>query len=259
MPTRWVDSADGTRLRVTVAGEGARDLLIVPGLAEHAGRYEHVTPRLVEAGWACHVLELRGHGHSGGKRGHVMRWGEYLDDVRAAAKDLRPGWALLAHSMGGLVSLNAALEGVAPAKIALSNPLLGVKFEPPRLKVAAGRLLSRILPGLSLYNELKLEWLSRDPKVGEAYDKDELVYRTVTPRWFTEMVAAQGRALSGTYGMPLGMFVGDADMITDPAVNLAFAERTRASVKVYPEHRHEIFNEIGKERVIADVAEWLNA
>jgi alpha-beta hydrolase superfamily lysophospholipase len=259
LPTeiRWVDSADGTRLRVVVENDAGRDLLVVPGLAEHAGRYAHVTRAL--PGWRVHVLELRGHGHSGGKRGHVMRWGEYVEDVKAAARDLRPGWALVSHSMGGLVSLSAVLEGLAPKKLLLSNPLLGVKVQAPRLKVAAGKLLSRIFPGLSLYNELKPEWLSRDPKVGEAYKTDDLVYDTITPRWYTEMLAAQGRALAGTYTTPLAMFVGDADAITDPAVNLAFAERTRAAVKVYPEHRHEIFNEIGKEKVLADVAEWLDA
>ncbi len=55
-------SDDGTRLRLVRWGDGARDVLLVHGLGEHAGRYEHVARRLVEAGYRVTLLELRGHG-----------------------------------------------------------------------------------------------------------------------------------------------------------------------------------------------------
>ena len=72
MESLFVDSADGTRLRLSRSGEG-RDVLIIPGYAEHAGRYAHVAAGL--SGYRSTVLELRGHGQSGGKRvcGGVVR------------------------------------------------------------------------------------------------------------------------------------------------------------------------------------------
>lgn len=257
MRTEFVDSADGTRLRVARWGEGQRDLLVVHGLAEHAGRYGHVAAALVARGWRVTFVELRGHGHSGGKRGHVARWADYLADVQAVAATLTPGFAMVAHSMGGLVSLEAVRQGLAPRALALSNPLTGIKVEAPIAKIAAAHVLSRVWPSLSLYNELRPEWLSRDPTVGAAYDQDELVYRTITPRWYTEMASTMARVQQASYSLPLAFFVGDDDVITDPVINKELAHRSKAFLKVYPGFRHEIFNEIGKEQVLTDLGDWL--
>lgn len=259
MRTEFIESADGTRLRLARWGEGARDVLVVPGLAEHAERYVHVAASLAQSGWRATLVELRGHGHSGGRRGHVRRWEDYLADVQAAAGGLRPGYAVLAHSMGGLVTLDAVRQGLPAACVALSNPLIGLKVEAPVVKRLAAHLLSRVWPSLSLYNELKPEWLSRDPAVGAAYATDELVYHTITPRWYTEMLDAQHRVNQHTYTLPIGVFVGDDDTITDPVISKEFAHRNRAALKVYPEFRHEIFNEIGKQQAIDDTIAWLEA
>lgn len=240
-------------------GQGPRDLLVVHGLAEHALRYRHVAEAFAARGWTVHVLELRGHGKSGGKRGHVDRWSLYVDDVRAAAASLRPGWALLAHSMGGLVALDAVRDGLGPARLAVSNPLLGVRLKAPKVKVMAAGLLSRLAPRLSLKNEIDPAGLSRDPAVGRAYAVDPEVYDTITPRWYTEMEAARARVRAARFPVPLAFFLSDADPICDPMAAQALAQDVGAPVKVYPGMLHEILNEIGKEQVIADIADWLEA
>ena len=51
MEASFIDSADGTRLRTVRWGTAGRDLLVVPGLAEHAGRYDHVAAWFVGRGW----------------------------------------------------------------------------------------------------------------------------------------------------------------------------------------------------------------
>lgn len=258
MQITFLDSADGTRLRTLKWGDGARDALIVHGLAEHAGRYSHVAETLATRGWTVTVLELRGHGHSGGRRGYVNRWDDYVADVRAAVATLRPGWSLLAHSMGGLVALEAVRLGLAPARLALSNPLLGVRVKAPAVKIAAAKTLSRFWPTLSLGNELDSKMLSRDPVVGKAYDADPLVYSTLTPRWYTEMTATQGRVHNmSAPPIPLAFFLSDSDPICDPPAAEGLARRLGAHLQIYPGMFHEIFNEIGKEQVITDVATWL--
>jgi alpha-beta hydrolase superfamily lysophospholipase len=257
MEATFVTSADGTRLRVVRWAGGDRDCLVVGGLAEHAGRYPHVAAALQDRGFAVHCVELRGHGKSGGRRSHVYRWSEYVDDVRAGAEGLRPGWVFLSHSMGGLVALDALLSGLAPARLALSNPLLGLKLVVPPAKAAAGRVLSRLWPTLALGNEVKGEDLSRDPEVGVRYHADPDIYHKVTGRWFTEMLDAQSRVMAGSYGVPLGFFVSDTDPVNDAAASRKLAARMGSHVQEYPGMRHEIFNEVGKEQVLADVAAWL--
>ena len=263
MQTSFITSADGTQLRIGTAGEGDKNVLIVPGLAEHLGRYEHVVDAITEAGFAVTVVELRGHGKSGGKQGHVDRWSQYLDDVRAAAATIDGSVILVGHSMGGLVSLDIAIEGLPNgiSALVLSDPNVAVAFEAPAVKVMGARLLSRILPGLSLDNELDSSLICRDPEVVERYDADPLVYSTITPRWFTEMVKSQARVIEHTtsYTVPLLMMLGEGDAICDWKTSASLARNWGGQAKTiaYPELYHEIFNEPEKEQVLSDLVEWL--
>lgn len=258
MASRFFDAADGTRIHAVTTGEGARDVLVLGGLAEHAGRYEHVAKAFAAAGATVTVMELRGHGNSGGRRSHVLDWAEYRGDVAAVASQLREGWSFLAHSMGGLVALDAVREGLRPSKLALSNPLCGVKMKVPGWKTGLGRGLSRVWPTLALTNELDPGHLSRDAAVGQAYVADPNVYKKVTARWFTEMTAAQARvgALQ-SFPLPVKFFLSDSDPITDAVVARRIAGQIGAKVQDYPGMLHELVNELGKEQVIADVRDWL--
>ena len=258
MQTEWRESFDGLKLRLGRWGDAPREVLVLPGLAEHAGRYGHVADAFMARGWAVRVLELRGHGHSHGARGHVDAWSDYVEDLRVALADMGPNPAVVAHSMGGLVALEAVRTGVlSGGRLALSNPLLQLAFSPAAWKTSLAGVMSRLLPRLQLPNELKPEWLSRDETVGRTYLSDPLVYTAVTPRWFVEMLAAAERVRGAQVGLPFAMFVGDDDSINSHVVNASFARDRGAPVTVYPGMRHELFNEIGKEQVLADIATWL--
>jgi alpha-beta hydrolase superfamily lysophospholipase len=178
--------------------------------------------------------------------------------VKAVSAQLRPGWSLFAHSMGGLVSISSIQDGLAPARFALSNPLLGVRVKAPALKISAAKILSKVWPTLGLTNELDPSMLSRDASVGKAYAADPLVYDKITPRWYTEMLAAQLRALTVTrFPMPTQFFLSDADPICDPVAAERLAKAAGCPVKLYPGMLHELVNEIGKEQVIGDIATFL--
>ena len=263
MQTETITSADGTSLRIGRSGDGDKDILIVPGLAEHLGRYDHVVAALNEAGWRTTVLELRGHGKSEGKRGHVMAWSEYIDDVKAAAAAVDGPMVVLGHSMGGLVALDAAIDGIGQdiQALVLSDPNVAVAVDAPALKVLGAKMLSRVAPSLSLSNELDANAISRDTAVVDAYKADPLVFSTITPRWFTEMLASQERVVAHAtgYQMPLLMMLGEGDMICDWTASAALARNWGGTAKTiqYPELYHEIFNELEKDQVIADMVTWL--
>ena len=262
-----ITSADGTALalrRWSPAGPPAGEVLLVHGLAEHCGRYEHVAAALVRAGLRTTFVALRGHGASGGRRGHVDRWGQYEEDLRAAAATIEGPFSIVAHSMGGLVTLSALEAGLDReiTGLALSNPLLGVAVQAPAIKVKAAVLLSKLLPRLPLSNELDVQDISRDPEVVRAYRSDPEVYATITPRWYTECLAAQRRVLAAapSYTRPLLMLLGTGDRICDHAAAAAFAERYGAGDKrtvVFDGYYHELFNEPEKDAVLAEVTGWL--
>lgn len=258
-------SRDGTRLHLAIwePATPARTVILTHGLAEHMGRYAYVADALVAAGYRVLGVELRGHGDSEGKRGHVDRWADYGDDLEAAVAFAGGPCFLLAHSMGGLVVLDR-LRAPLPHPVlgaVLTNPLLGVRVQAPRVKVAAAGLLSRLLPRLSLSNELDPRHISRDPAVVAAYTSDPRVYTTITPRWYTEMRAAIARVAPSGPGVPLLVVTSDADRICNPESAHAFAAGCAppADELRYPELYHEVLNEPEKDRVLADILAWMAA
>ena len=142
------------------------------------------------------LVELRGHGKSGGRRGHVKRWHDYVEDFQAAAGTVGRPFVVVAHSMGGLVALSALQEPVHPQVrgLAISNALLGVAVEAPKIKLAAAGFLSKVLPWIPLSNELDSSMISRDPEVVRAYLEDPLVLDTMTMRFAAELMSAVERA-----------------------------------------------------------------
>jgi len=112
-----VVTSDGAELltRHWAADDPWASLLLVHGLGEHSGRYEHVGEHLAAAGIDAHAYDQRGNGASDGARGDIDRWSRFHDDledrlgsVRAAAAGLPV--VLYAHSMGGLVARSLIVE-----------------------------------------------------------------------------------------------------------------------------------------------------
>ncbi len=56
-------------------------MLLIHGLGEHSGRYEHVGDFFADRGFDITAFDLRGHGASGGNRIDIESFQQYLDDV----------------------------------------------------------------------------------------------------------------------------------------------------------------------------------
>lgn len=258
------DSDDGTRLRLIRWGDGHRDVLLVHGLAEHAGRYTHVAERLVAAGYRVTFLELRGHGESEGQRGHTRRWHRYVEDLQTAGALVGRPMAIVAHSMGGLVTLDALREPFTPQVlgVALSNPLVRPSSVPSEPRQRLVRALSRVVPFLPIPTELDAALLSRDRDVVLAYEADPAVYPTVTVRWAAEMMDATDRVAADPprIDTPLRLMLGTADGICEPAASrsLVGGWSGPSEIVAYEGSYHELFNEPDKAVVLDAMVEWLD-
>ena len=176
-------------------GEPRTTLAIVHGFGEHSGRYGNVVDWFVPKGYAVYAFDLRGHGRSPGPRGYVSRWAVFREDVKAFLElvhEQEPGQAvfLLGHSMGGLIVLEYALhypEGLTG--VIASGPLLAQANMSPSL-VTLSKILSGVLPWLTLDTKLDATSISRDPAVVETYVNDPLVHSLGTPRLGTELTRA---------------------------------------------------------------------
>jgi alpha-beta hydrolase superfamily lysophospholipase len=251
---------------------GARaKVVIVHGYAEHGGRYEDLVAALASAGFGCHVLDLRGHGQSGGRSGHVDRFDDYVDDlgrfitfVRGQDPDDREVF-LLGHSLGGLIALSyLSGEPQAVDGLVLSSPYLKPAFPISKAGTVVAEIAARIAPTLPFKIPLQGEALSHDPEVIAAYENDPLVRRSTTARWFVEVEHAQERVLRDATRLrvPVLMLIGGEDPVADSSTSLAFFDRLESKDKnrlVYEHSRHEVLNETNRDEVFGDVIDWLRA
>lgn len=252
-------------------GAATADVVVLHGFAEHRARYRTLAGELTAAGYAVHLFDLRGHGESGGDRGHVEHFADYRRDLERVAEAVLPppGSAaptvLLAHSLGGLIAVHAVLErpdlfGV----LALSSPFLAPEtWLPPAARTAAGTA-ARMLGRLEFSPGIDAAGLSRDPEVVEAYRRDPLILQRASARWLGEVLAAQDEAFAraGELRLPILVLLGSDDLVAKHERSLRFYDRLQGpdrALEVYDGFLHEVLNERGRERVVADLLAWLAA
>jgi alpha-beta hydrolase superfamily lysophospholipase len=248
-------------------------MVIAHGLGEHSGRYVNVINRLVPKGISIFAPDFRGHGKSDGKRGHVLSFGDYLEDLYSifgvAIKEKMPGMKcfLLGHSMGGLIAINYAIRRQETIDgLIISSPSLGVAVKVPAVKAVLGKAMSSLWPGLSLNNELDASKISHDEKVVAAYRNDPLVHDRVTARWFTEFLSAIENANKqvSKIKVPFLMQIAGDDHLVNAAASKSFFEKPSSKDKtlhVYDGLYHEIFNEKEEDRKLAidDLENWIGS
>ena len=258
---------DGTTILVRhwppTTGSGWANVLIVHGLAEHSGRYEHVGDHLAAAGLDVRGMDLRGFGGSGGRRAWVDRWSQLHDDVEEQIGAIRSASdlpvVLYGHSLGGLISLGYVLDGRAgPDLLVLSAPAISATIPAWQRLLVGG--MARVAPRMTVSNGLNVAVLSSDPGVGERYRSDALNQHRSTARFGTLAFAEQRRvaAALGRLSLPTLVLHGGDDRLVPPAVSRPFEGRSGVTRKVYPGLRHEIHNEphaVGD--VLTDVVDWL--
>lgn len=271
--TGILTSADGVKIfyrQYPAESERAR-MVIAHGLGEHSGRYGNIVERMLPKGISVWAPDHRGHGQSGGKRGHVLKFSQYLSDLRLsvvlAGADRPEGMQcfLLGHSMGGLIALYFAQQfaGLIDGVIA-SSPALGVAIEIPGVKKILGSFMSYIWPGMTMGNELDAGKISHDPKVVSAYKTDPLVHDRVSARFFTEFLAAMEtvRAQASSLKVPILLQVAGDDHLVNARSSVQFFEKLDIedkTLQVYDGRYHEIYNE-GEDlrrQVLKDLEDWL--
>ncbi len=244
-------------------------LLIIHGLNEHCGRYDHFSNFFVNEGFAVYSMDLIGHGKSDGTRSYVKDFNNYLDDVilyLEKIKQLQPGSPifLIGHSMGGLIS--ALLLVDHPDQFAgavLSGSVVQVPDDVSSLFITLGKFVSFILPKLGLL-KIDLSGLSRNPDVVQAYKDDPLVNSgKFTARVSAEMtksfdrMAGEGSRIKD----PVLILHGGSDRIVNPACSYFLYALVSSEIKkiiIYNDFYHEIYNDPGHEQVYQDVSSWIN-
>lgn len=297
-----ISSPTGAALNAYVAqpdGPVKGVIQINHGLAEHAGRYGPFMAALAQAGYASIAHDHRGHGHTTALDAPMGQFAakngiaRVMEDVGAVHDEVRQRWpdlpvVVFGHSMGGLIALNFAMT--CPDRMA-ALAVWSANAAPGPLGWVARRLVgleglfgsrsapSRLLPALSFAAWDKaigergtgFDWLSRDPKVVDAYVADPLCGWDASISLWADVLAMahagekRGRLAKLPARLPIHILGGAEDPATEGGKACdALAGRLRArgmaniTAQVLAQTRHETLNEPHGGEAIADLIGWID-
>lgn len=245
-----------------------RTFIVIHGMGEHSGRYGYFGRWFAQRGTHVYALDLRGHGLSGGQRGHADSIEQLLEDVDLAVSQGREGsglpLVLVSHSVGGLVGIPYALAH--PERIdraVFSAPALMVKTPVAAWKRVLMKVGPTLLPRVSGPLGLDHKDLSRDPAVVSGYGADPLVHDRITSRMARETLGRGEDLIASApkLRVPFLLMHGAEDRIIDPEGSKRFFAGATVEGRafcLYPGLYHEIFNEPEKELVFQDIEDWLD-
>jgi alpha-beta hydrolase superfamily lysophospholipase len=265
-----VDSTGGTRIFVRSwrpAGRPRALVVICHGVNSHGGQYLWVGEQLSAAGFVAYALDLRGRGKSSGERFYVDTVGDYVSDVAAVIRLARSRDAglplfLLGHSAGGVVSCTYTLDHQSELA-GLICESFAFRVPAPAIALAAVKGLSYLAPRLPAL-KLKNRDFSRDPRAVEALENDPLTANETQPaKTVAALVRANERLAREFPRITLPVFIlhGTADRATVPGGSRFFYDTvgsTDKTLKLYEGHAHDLFNDLGKEGVMADTRGWID-
>ena len=243
-------------------------LLIVPGLAEHSGRYTNVVNYFVPRAYAVCGLDTQGHGKSDGLRCYIDRFSDYIDDIKIFFYIIHSKYAdrkifLVGHSMGATIAVaytvqhQRDLAGLIVSGVSLKP---GSSISPVLKKVV--RLISSLFPKMGV-TVLDATAISQDKAVVDAYVNDPLVHRgKITARLGVELLKTIDRlpSLVPAINLPIIIMHGTEDRLCNPEGSQMLYDLVGSpdkTLKLYKGFHHEIFNEPGHLQVMANVEAWL--
>ncbi len=243
-------------------------VILVHGLGEHAGRYDHVARQLNAWGFAVRGYDQCGHGESSGARGSLPSDTRLLDDLADLVDSTRARSAkgtpliLIGHSMGGLVVGRFVSLGMRKVDgLVMSSPALDAGMNAFQKLLVS--FLPKIAPDLRVGNGVKPQFISHDPAVVAAYKADPLVHDRISARLarFIAEAGPQTLALAPQWTVPtLLMYAGD-DRLINPEGSRAFgamAPKDVVTTQCFENLYHEIFNEQDATPVFAALKTWLD-
>jgi alpha-beta hydrolase superfamily lysophospholipase len=164
-----------------------------------------------------------------------------------------------------LIAARVAVENPPGiAGVFLSGSAFGFAFDPPAWKTGMSGILSRVWPSLQLGNELNVADLTHDREIVERQRNDPYNHGKVTPRMYVEFLKAQQEVINlrPQLKLPLLTMHGGADKINSLSGAEEFHSNAGSKEKqliVYEGFYHEIFNEIGREKVFSDLIGWIDS
>ena len=264
-------------------------MILAHGMGEHALRYTRLAELLVREGFDVHAIDHRGHGQTAGGASRLgdygpEGWRGLIDDQIRLIEQIReddPARPILVmgHSMGSMVVQHlitessdllagAALSGTTAVDV-MAAAVAAEKEKGVEADAEEGTDLFASFNAAFEPVRTEADWLSRDPEQVDLYIEDPLCGFSVLDDSLASLMEA-GIAFSSPEAtgrirkdLPIYLFSGEADPVgLGGALVEMVANRYRTAgieevdLKLYPDARHEVFNETNREEVESDFLAW---
>jgi alpha-beta hydrolase superfamily lysophospholipase len=257
--------------KITPAASPKASVIFVHGVGEHISRYDSVFNAFANQGYSCFGFDQRGFGLSGGERGHMDLFSEYVEDLAKFIDEIVPKNTetpvfLFGHSMGSIVVLSYALRYAQTHQglLIFSCPLILDSW----LANMGGYVaiaLSAIAPRLKFSTLINPMDLSDDPSIIKEFVNDPLIVSKVSINWLREFKLARENILLNAekINIPTLICHGKEDRIAAIKGSKLLYEKLGGDDKsliVYDALKHELLNHRPIERlnVLTQTLGWLD-
>jgi len=238
-------------------------IIIIHGGAEHQARYDYITMQFNKFDYGVCRFDNRGHGRSGGKRGYIDNFHNFIDDADLIVELVKEEYSylpvfMLGHSMGGLITCAYGIKhpmklygqilcGALVAEIPWFNDIKGIDVE------KNGEMQ---LPCDLTY------LICRDQNVIKNAESDPLFLKYYTVKLYSSLLSGV-RWLNKNikkYTCPCLILHGSEDKIINKTSSEYLYNEISSidkNIKIYEGLYHEILNEFEKNIIISDINCWI--
>ncbi|NRA67741.1 MAG: alpha/beta fold hydrolase [Pseudobacteriovorax sp.] len=219
-------------------------MIIHHGHGEYASRFNYFAELLKPLNIRIVAYDMRGHGHTSGKRGLIRDVGQLAEDLHFMVRELKNLYApkkilFFGHSLGGATLARYLIDFPTPSEAVgaiFSAPL----FKPildfvQKLKEVMANALGGVLPNLVVATKLELKKLTAYEPSLKQIQEDQLLHDKISLSLAISVAKNYQYCLSkgSDIEIPILLFRGKKDDVISRAEIITFAKSCSSQSKAY--------------------------
>lgn len=239
-------------------------ILLIHGFGEHIERYKHVFQFFGDNNFKVIGFDLRGHGSSDGRKGHIRKYSQLLDDLEDTIDFLRSSYSpekliLYGHSTGGALVLNYLLSRKNNINLAvITSPWIDLYIQPRLYPLA--KVVSKILPAFSSKTNLTPEMLMTNEEFKSQYLIDSKLTKSISASALVEFIKNGKLIKENIQNLNTKSLImhGTDDKITKFESSYELSKKNNLiTFKKWYGYKHELHNETDWQIVVKFILNWI--
>ncbi len=238
---------------------------------EHSARVTPFADKISQGNYWCFAMDLRGHGHSEGRRAWAASFDVWVKDLNSFVGyicqqfDLSPKQSILiANSVGSVIAVNWILNyGPGIRGCILGAPAFAIKLYIP-FALTFLKLARQFSDQLFVTSYVRSSLLTGDKNEAEAYDNDPLITKKIGVNILITLFDSVKNCFSRLkdFETPVLVLSAEKDYIVDNRFHSTFINGISSSARelvLLPGFRHAIFHEKNQSQLLSHCQNFIQA